>query len=79
MKDAAFPPDAVARLRLKLNGAVQGVGMRPFIHRLASDCRLAGFVHNGADGVTVEAAGLADVLASYQGGRRVVEVPLPPV
>ncbi|WP_454229207.1 hypothetical protein [Propioniciclava flava] len=33
----------------------------------------------GADGVTVEAAGLADVLASYQGGRRVVEVPLPPV
>lgn len=57
MKDAAFPPDAVARLRLKLNGAVQGVGMRPFIHRLASDCRLAGFVHNGADGVTVEIEG----------------------
>jgi hydrogenase maturation protein HypF len=57
VKDAAFPPDAVARLRLKLNGAVQGVGMRPFIHRLASDCRLAGFVHNGADGVTVEIEG----------------------
>ena len=33
----------------------------------------------GAQAVRVEAAGVAEVLASYAGGRRVVEVPLPPV
>lgn len=51
----AFAP--VTRLRLRVNGAVQGVGMRPFVHHLASDCGLCGFVHNGADGVTIEIEG----------------------
>jgi hydrogenase maturation protein HypF len=51
----AFAP--VARLFLKVNGAVQGVGMRPFVHRLATECGLAGYVRNGADGVTIEVEG----------------------
>lgn len=57
---AALPAPAdvtEARLRLKVNGAVQGVGMRPFVHRLAGECGLTGFVHNGADGVTIEVEG----------------------
>lgn len=57
---AAPSPDTfarVARLSLKVNGAVQGVGMRPFVHRLASECGLAGYVRNGADGVTIEVEG----------------------
>jgi hydrogenase maturation protein HypF len=33
--------------------------MRPFIHRLATDCGLAGYVRNGADGVTLEIEGEA--------------------
>ena len=53
----AFAP--VARLSLKVNGAVQGVGMRPFVHRLATEMRLAGYVRNGADGVTIEVEGNA--------------------
>src|SRR3954470_24743997 len=56
---------AAERIRVRLTGAVQGVGMRPFVHRLAQDCGLSGFVHNGADGVTieVEGRGIADFLA----------------
>lgn len=51
----AFAP--VARLFLKVNGAVQGVGMRPFVHRLATECGLVGYVRNGSDGVTIEVEG----------------------
>ena len=53
-------PDAfasAARLFIKVNGAVQGVGMRPFVHRLAMECGLTGYVRNGADGVTIEVEG----------------------
>lgn len=56
---------AAERIRVRLSGAVQGVGMRPFVHRLARDCDLSGFVRNGADGVTIEVEGprIAEFLA----------------
>jgi len=57
MTAAPFLDVAGYRLRVQLAGAVQGVGMRPFAHRLASDCGLTGFVRNGADGVTIEVEG----------------------
>ncbi len=40
-----------------LTGTVQGVGFRPFVHRLACALGLTGRVHNDAAGVTVEAFG----------------------
>ena len=46
-----------ARLRLRLRGAVQGVGFRPFAYGLAKRLSLAGFVRNDADGVVVEIEG----------------------
>jgi hydrogenase maturation protein HypF len=52
------------RLRVILHGAVQGVGFRPFVYRLASDLGLKGWVCNSASGVILEAEGkLRDVEA----------------
>ncbi len=56
-----------SRIRIRVRGAVQGVGFRPFIYRRAAALGLAGWVSNGADGVTVEAEGAADRLAVLVG------------
>ncbi len=45
------------RLRLRLRGAVQGVGFRPFAYGLAARYGLSGFVRNDAEGVLVEVEG----------------------
>ena len=52
-------PAALDRLRLKLvvRGAVQGVGFRPFIFRLATGLQLAGWVNNSPQGVFIEVEG----------------------
>ncbi len=43
------------RRRLLIQGAVQGVGFRPFIYRLAADLGVRGWVNNSAQGVMIEA------------------------
>lgn len=45
------------RLRLSIRGAVQGVGFRPFVYRLAHELELTGWVSNTAQGVFVEVEG----------------------
>jgi hydrogenase maturation protein HypF len=47
----------VTRTRLRIEGIVQGVGFRPFVHGLATQLGLAGFVGNDPQGVFVEAEG----------------------
>ena len=47
----------VTRLRLRLRGAVQGVGFRPFAYGLRRAYWLAGFVRNDAEGVMLEVEG----------------------
>ena len=56
---------AVERLRLRVRGVVQGVGFRPFVHRLAHRHGISGFVLNDADGVVVEAEGEPGALAAF--------------
>jgi hydrogenase maturation protein HypF len=42
------------RLSISIKGAVQGVGFRPFIYRLAKQLNLQGYVENSSSGVTIE-------------------------
>ncbi len=46
-----------ARLRLLVSGAVQGVGFRPFVFRLADQMHLGGWVYNSPQGVSLEVEG----------------------
>lgn len=45
------------RLHIRIRGAVQGVGFRPFLHKLLVSEQLAGRIRNLSDGVEVEAEG----------------------
>ena len=45
------------RRRLHVRGTVQGVGFRPFVHRMAVRHGLGGFVGNDGRGVVIEAEG----------------------
>ncbi|MBI4920657.1 MAG: carbamoyltransferase HypF, partial [Devosia nanyangense] len=53
------------RLRLDVTGAVQGVGFRPFVHRLATSEGLAGFVRNTGDGAAIEIEGPAPAIDRF--------------
>lgn len=54
-----------ARLAVHAWGVVQGVGFRPFVHRLAGELGLAGWVRNDLDGLAVEAEGPPEALSSF--------------
>jgi len=45
----------IGRLQLRVRGQVQGVGFRPFIHRLAAELSITGWVLNDVAGVLIEA------------------------
>lgn len=46
-----------AGLKIEVRGTVQGVGFRPWVHRLARELGIGGRVFNHARGVTIEAFG----------------------
>ncbi len=53
------------RARIVLRGAVQGVGFRPFVYRLATGLQLDGWISNSAQGVFVEVEGERSVLDGF--------------
>ncbi len=58
-------PRACGALRLRVAGVVQGVGFRPFVHRLALRHRLAGWVLNSAGDVRIEIEGGPEELEAF--------------
>jgi hydrogenase maturation protein HypF len=53
------------RLRVVIHGAVQGVGFRPFVYRLAAEMKLPGWVSNSAQGVFIEVESEKDTLNQF--------------
>ena len=60
----------IRRLHLDIRGAVQGVGFRPFLYRLASELRLSGWVSNTSQGVIVEVEGPAAAVSASSSASR---------
>lgn len=56
--------ELVAR-RLHVRGVVQGVGFRPFVHRLADRLGLHGWVRNGGGDVEIELEGCAPAIDRF--------------
>ncbi|MFE9452135.1 carbamoyltransferase HypF [Streptomyces sp. NPDC006739] len=54
------PSPVAVRRRVSVRGVVQGVGFRPYVHRLATEQALTGFVTNHSGGVLIEVEGPPD-------------------
>jgi hydrogenase maturation protein HypF len=68
-------PDDV-RQRFTVTGVVQGVGFRPFVHRIASELGLAGFVGNDSGAVFIEVQGPAARIDAFRYRLRIDAPPL---
>jgi hydrogenase maturation protein HypF len=53
------------RVRLSLQGLLQGVGFRPFVYQLADEIGLKGWVQNSPQGVSIEAEGSRESLDEF--------------
>jgi hydrogenase maturation protein HypF len=66
--------DVPVRHRIRVVGVVQGVGFRPFVHRLATELGLAGHVGNDTEGVLVEVEGDATTVEQFK-ARLITDAP----
>ena len=55
----------IQRARIAIRGAVQGVGFRPFVYRLAVELQLTGWVMNSTEGVFIEIQGEQGQLEAF--------------
>lgn len=54
-----------SRIRLEVEGLVQGVGFRPTVHRLTTQLSLSGFIRNTPQGAELELEGQPDQVAQF--------------
>jgi hydrogenase maturation protein HypF len=66
--------ETTVRSTIRVAGVVQGVGFRPFVHRLATELHLAGHVGNDSGGVFIEVEGDAADMAAFE-ARVVADAP----
>ncbi|MCD8383721.1 MAG: carbamoyltransferase HypF [Clostridiales bacterium] len=59
-----------SRIHFEIEGIVQGVGFRPFLHRLALKCNLSGWCRNTVFGVELEVEGTEEALTRFRAGLR---------
>lgn len=64
------------RVRITVSGIVQGVGFRPFLHRLALAHKLTGWVRNTSSGVELELEGTPEALDAFAAGLKSDAPPL---
>ena len=55
----------ISRAIISIRGAVQGVGFRPFIYRLANEMKLNGLIKNNSIGVLIEVEGEKTTLDNF--------------
>ena len=66
----------MTRLHFLIEGIVQGVGFRPFVHRQAARLGLSGWAHNTAAGLELELEGPKATLDDFQNILRTAPPPL---
>jgi hydrogenase maturation protein HypF len=76
MPEAGGPQGRRVRSRILVDGIVQGVGFRPFVHGLANELGLAGIVGNDTTGVFVEVEGDPASVARFTESLRAQAPPL---
>ena len=59
------PAASTRRVRVRVEGRVQGVGFRPYVYRLATELGLSGYVLNDERGVLLEVEGDARALERF--------------
>ncbi|GAA2392178.1 carbamoyltransferase HypF [Streptomyces glaucosporus] len=59
------PGHGAVRHRVRVGGTVQGVGFRPFVHTLARELGLSGYVANDAGGVVAEVEGGPEAVEAF--------------
>lgn len=57
---------ATCDLLLRVRGTVQGVGFRPFVHRIATRLQLGGWVRNDVQGVLIRVAGPEERVHAFE-------------
>jgi len=64
------------RIRVKVQGIVQGVGFRPFIYNLARRYKLVGWVNNSSQGVIIDVEGKDESIDSFLSAIKLSPPPL---